>query len=50
MFVAEGGKECLEQRKESLQDCANKTLGSRVPTDISVSTLPLLLFDKQQCE
>ncbi|XP_063930534.1 27 kDa hemolymph protein-like [Zophobas morio] len=50
MFIAEGGVECLESRKEQLQECANKTLGSRIPTDMSVNSLPMFLFTERECD
>jgi len=49
MFIAEGGVECLESKKEELQLCANKTLGARIPTDLSVNSLPTFLFSARDC-
>ncbi|EFA09742.1 27 kDa hemolymph protein [Tribolium castaneum] len=49
MFVAEGGVECLESRKDELQQCANQTLGSRIPTDMSATSLPVFLFTDREC-
>ncbi|KAJ8931796.1 hypothetical protein NQ314_015252 [Rhamnusium bicolor] len=42
MFVAEGGVECVQERKQGVQDCLNATLGARLPEsdNLSVATLP----------
>nr|CAH7742636.1 unnamed protein product [Callosobruchus chinensis] len=31
MFVAEGGIECMDEQRQGVQDCLNKTLGARLP-------------------
>jgi hypothetical protein len=49
MFIAEGGVECLESRKDELQVCVNQTVGSRIPTDMSVNSLPAFLFTDREC-
>lgn len=50
MFVAEGGQECLDEKKEALGECINKTMGAQTPKDFSLTSIPLLVFDDQQCE
>lgn len=49
MFIAEGGIECLENRKDGLQGCINSTFSKRVPNEIGVETVPLLMFEKDDC-
>lgn len=52
MFVAEGGVECMSERKDGVQECVNKTLGSRIPDadDLSVTNLPVMLFTDRDCD
>jgi hypothetical protein len=50
VFIAEGGVECLESRKDELQVCVNQTVGSRIPTDMSVNSLPAFLFTDRECK
>ncbi|CAG9862046.1 unnamed protein product [Phyllotreta striolata] len=52
MFISEKGVECLQERQDGLKDCFNRTVGSRFPDpeDLSVTTLPVLLFTEQDCE
>nr|XP_023012517.1 27 kDa hemolymph glycoprotein-like [Leptinotarsa decemlineata] len=52
MFVAEGGIECIGERREGVQECFNKTLGGRLPNsdDLSASSLPVFLFSDEDCE
>lgn len=49
VFVAEGGVDCIQSQKEALQQCLNSTLASRIPTDVTPSVFPVLLFDSQDC-
>ncbi|RZC34399.1 DUF1397 domain containing protein [Asbolus verrucosus] len=49
MFIAEGGVECMESKKDQLQECANKTIGARIPTDMSMNSLPRFLFSERDC-
>ncbi|KAG5898151.1 hypothetical protein JTB14_034007 [Gonioctena quinquepunctata] len=52
MFVAEGGIECISERKEGVQECLNNTLSGRVPNtdDMSVANLPVFLFSDDDCD
>lgn len=49
MFIAEGGVNCLEERKEDVQLCINKTMEGKVPTSLNVDTIPLLIFGAEEC-
>ncbi|XP_020291861.1 27 kDa hemolymph protein-like [Pseudomyrmex gracilis] len=54
LFIAAGGPECIESKKDAIQDCANKTYSSRLPTSnsggsLDVENLPTLLFDTKEC-
>ncbi|XP_044754779.1 27 kDa glycoprotein-like [Coccinella septempunctata] len=49
MFVAEGGVDCLQSQKDAIQQCLNSTLASRIPSDVTPSVFPVLLFDAQDC-
>ncbi|XP_057655861.1 27 kDa hemolymph protein-like [Diorhabda carinulata] len=51
MFVAEGGVECIQNRKDGIHDCLDKTVGSRLPNpdDISITSLPIILFSEKDC-
>ncbi|XP_060528512.1 27 kDa hemolymph glycoprotein-like [Cylas formicarius] len=51
MFVAEGGVECVQEQREGIQNCVNKTVGSRFPSpdEFSVTNLPTFLFSEQDC-
>lgn len=51
MFIAEGGPDCLKEKQEEIQACANKTLnkhfgGNDLP---SLESLPLLIFESKEC-
>ncbi|XP_059484864.1 27 kDa hemolymph protein-like [Neocloeon triangulifer] len=57
LFIAEGGPECLESKKEGIQKCLNQTFGKYANsfaqanlTDLSNFNLPLVLFDEGQCD
>lgn len=50
MFVAEGGFECLQSKKDGLEQCANETLGHRITPDLSLTNLPLLVVNEESCE
>lgn len=52
MFVAEGGVQCVQERKEGVQSCLNATLGARIPEsdDLSIATLPSFLFTPKDCQ
>ncbi|CAH0555894.1 unnamed protein product [Brassicogethes aeneus] len=49
MFVAEGGPECIEEQKNGIQNCMNATLGTRIPTDLSIENMPSFLFTDNDC-
>ncbi|KAL3268298.1 hypothetical protein HHI36_007416 [Cryptolaemus montrouzieri] len=49
MFVAEGGVDCINSQKEVLKQCLNSTLSSRVPSDMSPNSLPILMFNSDDC-
>jgi len=49
LFVAEGGPDCIKEQQEGLQRCANETFASKVPTDLSSFTLPVLVIGEQEC-
>lgn len=51
MFIAEGGVECIQERQEAVQRCANETLGKKIPTETpTIDNLPLFVIEKEQCE
>ncbi|CAH1966118.1 unnamed protein product [Acanthoscelides obtectus] len=52
MFVAEGGIECVDEQKQGVQDCLNKTLGARLPetNELSITNIPTFLFSAKECE
>jgi len=49
MFVAEGGFECVDEHKEGLQACANKTFSNKIPNDLSINNLPLFTIGETEC-
>ncbi|VEN62900.1 unnamed protein product [Callosobruchus maculatus] len=52
MFVAEGGIECMDQQRQGVQDCLNKTLGARLPDtdELSITNIPTFLFSAKECQ
>ncbi|CAH1155992.1 unnamed protein product [Phaedon cochleariae] len=52
MFVAEGGVECVKERKDEVQRCFNETLGSRIPNsdELSITSLPTFMFTQRDCD
>jgi len=50
MFIAEGGFECIQSRKEGLETCINTTLAHRIPEDVSLTNLPLFIIDEEGCQ
>ncbi|KAJ3643496.1 hypothetical protein Zmor_026204 [Zophobas morio] len=49
LFIAEQGVECFKSRKEQLQECVNKTIGAKNPTDLSVNSLSMFLITDKEC-
>lgn len=54
LFIAEGGQECLESKREEIQGCTKKVFGSEVNVSLqldnmSTENMPQLKFDKEQC-
>lgn len=51
VFISEGGLECITDKQEAIQQCANATFGKKVPTDInSIESMPLFVIKEEQCE
>lgn len=50
MFIAEGGIKCLEERKKNVEGCVNKTMEGKVPTNLNINTIPLLIFGAEECQ
>lgn len=50
LFIAERGPECLESRKEKIQNCVNSTFSGYVPTDGKLKTLPKFVMGMEQCD
>ncbi|KAF5269704.1 hypothetical protein FQA39_LY08627 [Lamprigera yunnana] len=50
MFLAEGGLECMKYKSQQLQECANATFRHRIPTKLSLATLPLLVINSDGCQ
>ncbi|KAL0891938.1 hypothetical protein ABMA27_015179 [Loxostege sticticalis] len=52
LFIAEGGRECFQEKQDQLQDCANKTLGSDFqmdPKSLSADNIPNIAFGEKEC-
>nr|CAI5855143.1 unnamed protein product [Callosobruchus analis] len=52
VFVAEGGIECMDEQRQGVQDCLNKTLGARLPDtdELSITNIPTFLFSAKECQ
>ncbi|XP_008480307.1 27 kDa glycoprotein [Diaphorina citri] len=50
LFIAEGGPECLSDKKEAIQHCMNITLSKFIPKDqVTVDNIPVLKLEKEEC-
>jgi Protein of unknown function (DUF1397). len=50
VFIAEGGPECLSDKKEAIQHCMNITLSKFIPKDqVTVDNIPVLKLEKEEC-
>lgn len=51
LFIAEKGPECLETKKEDIQQCVNKTISNYIPNNGigSINNLPKFIMGPKQC-
>lgn len=56
LFIAAGGPDCFQSKQQEIQDCANATFGSYIPTTDpttgalpTLNSLPSLIFDDKEC-
>nr|XP_022911199.1 27 kDa hemolymph protein-like [Onthophagus taurus] len=51
MFIAEGGFECIESKKNEIQNCVNETFSDMIPKDMGIENLgSLILIDDGKCD
>lgn len=52
LFIAERGPECLDSKKEAIQNCMNTTFGEYVPKESveDMETLPKFIIGPKQCD
>lgn len=52
LFIAEGGPECLQEKRLEIGNCLNQTLSSYIPKDgfQSLENLPQFTFGPKQCK
>lgn len=52
LFIAEKGPECLESKREGIEQCINNTFSDYVPKEgiDSIKTLPKFVMGPKQCE
>lgn len=52
LFIAEKGPECLESKKDDIQQCLNSTFSHYIPKEgiENVKTLPKFVMGEKQCE
>ncbi|XP_063821252.1 27 kDa glycoprotein-like [Ostrinia nubilalis] len=52
LFIAEGGRECFQDKQEQLQECTNRTLGADFkmdPNNLSADSIPNIAFGEKEC-
>ncbi|KAJ0179735.1 hypothetical protein K1T71_004326 [Dendrolimus kikuchii] len=55
LFIAEGGQECFEDKREDIQECSKSIFGTELSLgmqldNITSENVPQLSFDKTQCD
>nr|CAD7460095.1 unnamed protein product [Timema tahoe] len=50
LFIAEGGPECFEEKKDEIQGCLNKTVSQYLPNNTSsMDAIPSLVLEEPEC-
>uniref|UniRef100_A0A8D8LPB4 27 kDa hemolymph protein n=1 Tax=Cacopsylla melanoneura TaxID=428564 RepID=A0A8D8LPB4_9HEMI len=51
LFIAEGGPECISDKKEAIQHCMNITLSKFIPKDttLNADNIPVFKLEKDEC-
>nr|CAD7204848.1 unnamed protein product [Timema douglasi] len=50
LFIAEGGPECFEQKRDEIQGCLNNTVSQYLPKNTtSLNSIPSLVLEEPEC-